>query len=97
MAYIVPLYLMILAGLTYVVTELHNRDVRIVVKCLKSFRYRFLHLKRNWQMKDSPFATFLFLCYSKLATASLRLLNNTFVYNVYGKRVGSYFYYTMGL
>ena len=96
MAYIVPLYLMILAGLTYVVIELHDRDVRIVVKCLKPFRKRFLRLKRNWQMKDSlieTFATFLLLCYSKLATASLRLLNNTFVYNVYGKRVGSYFYY----
>ena len=58
MVYIVPLYLMILAGLTYVVTELHNRDVQIVVKCLKSFRHRFLRLKRNWQMKDSLIETF---------------------------------------
>ena len=96
MAYIVPLYLPILAALTSVMTELHNRDGQVVVKCLKPFRCCFIRIKRNWQMKDSfieTFATFLLLCYSKLATASLGLLNNTFVYNVYGKRVGSYFYY----
>ena len=96
MAYIVPLYMMLLIGLTYFIIELHDRDVQVIVKCWKPFRRRFLRWRRNWQVKDSlidTFATFLLLCYSKLATASLRLLNNAFVYNVHGKRVGAYFYY----
>ena len=95
MAYIVPLYLLILAALTYVMTELHNRDVQMVVKCLKPFWRRFIRIKRNWQMKDSlieTFATFVLLCYSKLATAS-QDIEQHFCLQCVGKRVGSYFYY----
>ena len=94
--YIIPLYVIFLTGMTYLVVELHDRDVKLIVRCWKPFRHCTHRFRRNWKMKDSlieTFATILLLSYSKLASVSIRLLNGAFVYDVNGKKVALYYYY----
>ena len=96
MDYVVPLYVVLLTAMTYLIVELHDRDVRPIVWCWKPFRRCTHHFRRNWNVKHSlieTFATLLLLSYSKLATFSIRLLNRVLVYNVKGERVGINFYY----
>ena len=94
--YVIPLYVVLLTGMTYLIVELHDRDVRLIVRCWKPFRVCAYRFRRNWNMKNSliqTFATLLLLSYSKLATVSITLLNGVFVYNVKGEREGINFYY----
>ena len=94
--YVIPLYVVLLTGMTYLIVELHDRDFKPIVWCWKPFRRCTHRFRRTWNVKDSlieTFATLLLLSYSKLATVSIRLLNGAFVYNVNGERVGLNFYY----
>ena len=90
-------FLLLLTVVTYVGIVLHGRNCRVVVILWKPFHRCFTRFKRTWNLQSTmidAFATFLLLCYNKLALICLRLLSFTQIQNVCGDTVGpTLFYY----
>ena len=87
--YVPAFYPLLLIVVTYILIELHDRNVRVLVwmwrpfqRCLAPFQRRL-----RWNPKASivsTFATFLTLAYSKIIIASVRLLMGTRVTDIQG-------------
>ena len=92
--YAISIYPLLLIVITYLLVEMHDHDVRILVWLWKPFHSCF---KRRWNIKGSlinAFATFLLLSYVKFLTTSFALLFPVKVYNVHGRALNKlYLYY----
>ena len=92
--YAIAVYPLFLIVITYLLVEMHDHDVRIVVWLWKPFHSCF---KRNWNIKGSlinAFATFLLLSYVKFLYTSFAFLFPVKVFNIHGKALSQlYLYY----
>ena len=89
MQYLPAFYPLLLIIVTYILIELHDRNVRVLVwmwrpfhRCLAPFRGRL-----RWNPKASivsTFATFLMLAYNKITIASWKLLGELKVTDIRG-------------
>lgn len=89
-------FLLLLTVVTYVCIVLHSRNCRVIVVLWMPFHKCFTRFKRTWNLQSTmidAFATFLLLCYNKLALICIRLLIHVQVYNSYGDAVGPYLFY----
>ena len=87
--YLPAFYPLLLIVVTYVLIELHDRNVRVVVWMWRPFHRCHASLQKSlrWNPKASivsTFATFLTLAYTKLIIVSGRLLAGTKVSNIRG-------------
>ena len=83
--YIVALYPLLLTIVSYLLIELHTRNVRPVVILWKPFRYILVFLRRNWDSKTTvidAYATFFVLSYIKVLNVSADLLTPVQVYSL---------------
>ena len=93
--YAIAVYPLLLIVLTYLLVEMHDHNVRIVVWLWKPFHAYFVHFRRNSNIKGSlinAFATFLLLSYVKFLYTSFAFLLPVNVYNIHG-RSKQYLYY----
>ena len=92
--YAIVIYPLLLIVITYLLVEMHDHDIRILVWLWKPFHSCF---KRQWNIKGSlinAFATFLLLSYVKFLTTSFALLFPVNVYNIHGRALSKlYLYY----
>ena len=75
--YAVAIYPLLLTVVSYILIELHARNVRIVVILWRPFRCLFKLLRRNWDSKTTiidAYATFFILSYAKILSVSADLL-----------------------
>ena len=91
MEFIIPSYLIVLTAFTFIVVELHGRGFKPIVVAWKPLTACFSKFKKEWMITDSlihTIAAFLLLSYTKLAVVSIRILNGSFLHDVYGNKVG---------
>ena len=94
--YGIAFYPLALIIVTYVLIELHARNIRIIVWIWRPFHRCFARFRQQWDIRNSTvdaFATFLVLSNVKLLSVSFDLLIPNRVYNVNGSVVGIYLYY----
>ena len=75
--YVVAIYPLLLTVVSYILIDLHGRNVKIVVILWKPFRYLFILLRRNWDSRTTvidAYATFFVLSFTKLLYVSADLL-----------------------
>ena len=75
--YAVAIYPLLLTVVSYILIELHARNVRVVVILWRPFRCLFKLLRRNWDSKTTiidAYATFFILSYTKILSISVDLL-----------------------
>ncbi|XP_064395922.1 uncharacterized protein LOC135342960 [Halichondria panicea] len=80
--YVIAIYPFFLTVVSYVLIELHDRNVRIVVVFWRPFRCIFTLFRRNWDIRTSiidAYATFFQLSCFKILCTSFDLLVPTFV------------------
>ena len=87
--YLPAFYPLLLIVVTYILIELHDRNVRVVVWMWKPFQKCMFPLQKHlrWNPKASivgTFATFLTLAYNKLIIVSAELLNGSKVTDIRG-------------
>ena len=83
--YTIALYPFVLSVVSYVLIELHGRNVRFVVYIWRPFRCIFTLFRRNWHIRTSiidAYATFFQLSCFKILCISFDLLIPTYVYTV---------------
>ena len=88
--YLSAFYPMVLVFVTFVLIELHGRNVRIFVWLWRPFNELFARFRRSWDIHYSivnAFSTFLLLSYSKIITVSFRLLYQTSIYDLNKRRI----------
>ena len=91
--YAIAVYPLFLIVITYLLVEMHDHDVRILVWLWKPFHSCF---KRQWNIKGSlinAFATFLLLSYVKFLFTSFAFLFPVKVFNIHGRARQLYLYY----
>ena len=95
--YAIAVYPLLLIVFTYLLVEMHDHNVRIVVWLWKPFHACFVHFRRRWNIKGSlinAFATFLLLSYVKFLYTSFSFLFPVYVFNIHGKTLSKlYLYY----
>ena len=92
MDYAIAFYPMVLIVITYVLVELHARNVRIIIWVWKPFHRCLARFRRQWNMKTSlveAFATFLLLSYIKFLNVSFTLLVPTQLYDINGDKMST--------
>ncbi len=83
--YAVAIYPLLLTVVSYILIELHDRNLRLVVNLWKPFHYLFSHFRRNWESRTTVidgFATFFQLSFVKILSVSVYLLIPVKVYNL---------------
>ena len=92
--YAIAVYPLFLIFITYLLVEMHDHDVRIVVWLWKPFHSCF---KRQWNIKGSlinAFATFILLSYVKFLYTSFAFLFPVKVFDIHGRALSQlYLYY----
>ena len=81
--YVIAVYPFLLTILSYILIELHDKNIRILVFVWKPFRCVFTLFRRNWDIRTSvvdAYATFFQLSCFKIACISFDLLIPTIVY-----------------
>ena len=97
--YLVALYPLLLILITYVLIELHARNVRLLIWAWKPVQYCFNRCgsRRQWNFKSSiieAFAGFLLLSFGKMWGISYDLLVPVLLSNIHGDRVNkTYLFY----
>ena len=82
------LYPQLLVISTYILIELHARNVRLFVIMWKPFGRCFAKIRRNWSATDSivhAYATLFLMSFATLNHNALQLLESTNAYNSTGK------------
>ena len=95
--YLIAIYPLVLIVASYILVELHDHNCRIVVWLWKPFHRCFVRFRKEWNIRASlidAFATFLLLSYVKFLSVSFDLLKPVRLYNIHGKVVGLYVYYS---
>ena len=93
--YAIAVYPLLLIVFTYLLVEMHDHNVRIVVWLWKPFHAYFVHFRKKSNVKGSlinAFATFLLLSYVKFLHTSFAFLFSVNVYNIYGRSKRYLFY-----
>ena len=93
--YAIAVYPLLLIVFTYLLVEMHDHNVRIVVWLWRPFHAYFVHFRRNSNIKGSlinAFATFLLLSYVKFLYTSFAFLLPVNVYNIHGRSKRYLFY-----
>ena len=93
--YAIAVYPLLLIVFTYLLVEMHDHNVRIVVWLWKPFHAYFVRFRRNSNIKGSlinAFATFLLLSYVKFLHTSFAFLFPVNVYNIHGRSKRYLFY-----
>ena len=94
--YAIAIYPLLLIVITYLLVEMHDHDVRILVWLWKPFHSCFKRIW-NFSIKGSlinAFATFLLLSYVKFLYTSLSFLFPVKVFNIHGRALSKlYLYY----
>ena len=83
--YAVAFYPLLLVVATYILIQLHSRDVRLIVWLWTPFGKCFSLIKVNWDLQGSvvnAFATFFLLSYVKLLDVTLDMLTYSNVYTM---------------
>ena len=94
--YAVGFYPLLLTVVSYLLIELHSRNVRIVVVLWKPFQHLFLLVRRNWDSRNTvidAYTTFFVLSYVKLMCVSVYLLIPVRVYILGSKKAKWALYY----
>ena len=89
-------YSLFLIMMTYLLIELHSRNVRIVIFLWRHIEHVLTFFENNWSMHASMvnvFATFFLLSYVKILSVSFMLLIPTILYDIHGNRIGYFLYY----
>ena len=87
MGYLPAIYPLLLIVITYILIEMHDRNVRVIVWLWKPVNKCLAPLRGRWDPKASiisTFATFLTLAYSKLIIVSDGLLNPSTIIDIRG-------------
>ena len=93
--YAIAVYPLLLIVFTYLLVEMHDHNVMIVVWLWKPFYAYFVHFRRNSNIKGSlinAFATFLLLSYVEFLHTSFAFLFPVNVYNIHGRSKQYLFY-----
>ena len=83
--YAVAFYPLLLVVATYILIQLHSRDVRLIIWLWRPFRKCFSLIKVNWDLQGSvvhAFATFFLLSYVKLLDVTFDMLMYSNVYTM---------------
>ena len=94
--YSIAFYPLALIIVTYVLIELHARNIRIIVWIWRPFHRCFARFRQQWDIRNSTvdaFATFLVLSNVKLLSVSFDLLIPARVYSTNGSLFGLYLFY----
>ena len=94
--YAIAVYPLLLIVFTYLLVEMHDHNVRIIVWLWKPFHAYFVRFRRNSNIKGSlinALATFLLLSYVKFLHTSFAFLFPVNVYNIHGRSKHYLFYY----
>ena len=94
--YSIAFYPLALIIVTYVLIELHDHNIRIIVWIWRPFHRCFARFRQQWDIRTSiidAFATFILLSNVKFLSVSLDLLTPTHVHSTNGNVVGIYLYY----
>lgn len=81
--YFIAAFPLFLICLSYIMTKLHQHNVRCVVFIWRPFRWVLFHLKHNWDTTTTiadAYSTFFLLSYMKFLSVSFDLLVPTSVY-----------------
>ena len=95
--YCVAVYPLVLIITSYLLIELHDRNVWLVVFIWKPFRFFFKLFQHNWDVRTSvidSFATFFLLSYVKVLSVSTNLLIYTPVIELPSRKVHYRLYYS---
>ena len=82
--------------LTYLLIELHSRNIKAIVCLWKHIERILTFFEENWSMKASMvdiFSTFFLLSYTKLLSVSFTLLIPTTLHDIHGHKIGLFLYY----
>ena len=93
--YAIAVYPLLLIAFTYLLVEMHDHNVKIVVWLWKPFHAYFVYFRKKSNIKGSlinAFATFLLLSYIMFLHTSFAFLFPVNVYNIHG-RSKQYLYY----
>ena len=95
--YCVAVYPLVLIITSYLLIELYDRNVWLVVYIWKPFRFFFKLFRHNWDVRTSvidSFATFFLLSYVKVLSVSTDLLVYTSVIELPSRKVHYRLYYS---
>ena len=95
--YCVAVYPLVLITISYLMIELHDSNVRLVVYIWKPFRFFFKLFQHNWDVRTSiidSFATFFLLSYVKVLSVSTDLLVYIPVIELPSRKVQYRLYYS---
>ena len=93
--YAIAVYPLLLIVFTYLLVEMHDHNVRIVIWLWKPFHEYFVRFRKKSNVKGSlinSFATFLLISFVKFLDTSFAFLFPVNVYNIHG-RSKRYLYY----
>lgn len=85
--YIVALYPLILAGIIYILIEIHDRGCWLLNVTWRPFHKHLAHFRKSWDIKGSiinAFATLYVLSFTKITSTSVGLIRTTDVENMCG-------------
>jgi hypothetical protein len=95
LGYISALYPLFLIFFTWLLVELHDRNVRALVWTWRSFHKCFVHLRKGWDTKNDMidvFITFFLLSYTKCSYQALQLLSSQKVFHYAESDCGDSYY-----
>ena len=97
--YTIAVYPLILIVITYLMVELYDRNLKIIVCIWRPFLKCFAHFRRKWDIRTSlidAFATFILLSSVKLLGVSFDLLFPINLFNELGHRIDPPYLYFSG-
>lgn len=92
--YITAFYPLVLIIASYILIEMHARNVKCVMCMWRPFSCCVQRLRRNWDLRSSvidAFATFLLLSYSKFCLITFYLLVPVYAFDANGKHTSQYY------
>ena len=98
--YCVAVYPLVLIVVSYLMIELYDRNVRLIVCIWRPFHFFFKLFHHNWDIQTSvidSFATFFLLSYVKILSVSTDLLAFTPVIELSSKEVQYRLYYSSNI
>ena len=98
--YCVALYPLLLISVSYLLIELYDRNVWLVVYIWRPFRFFFKLFRHNWDVRTSvidSFATFFVLSYVKILSVSTDLLVYTPVIELPSRNIQYRLYYSSNI
>ena len=92
--YVIAVYPLLLIVITYILVELHDRNISVIVWLWRPFHECF---RREWNIKTSlidAFATFILLSHAKILSVSFDLLLPVWVFDIHGQSLSKLYVYS---